>query len=117
MKKTIIQALIGVIIVGLGVYTTYTYVGTINTGGNLILLLLSLLLISLGVYFLIRSGKSDNTVINKGLGVKTNLGNTGLASVLEKNNSLSSRWSKTIEKRDRLKMLEISTAAQTDTKD
>jgi hypothetical protein len=40
----------------------------------------------------------------------------GLEETLEKNNVISSRWSKIIEKRDKLKMLEIAAAAEEENK-
>jgi hypothetical protein len=66
-----------------------------------------------------RAGKSDATVFTRLKNFrKSKMSDSAvLEQVLEKNNNLSDEWGKTIEKRDKLKMLEISTAAAADAGD
>ncbi len=112
MKKIILFAFLGIVLLIAGVYMSYVYVIGIDTGANILLLILALVFLASGVYLLISSGKSDITVLNKGNGKKLDLNVNSFEASLEKNNQLTSKWAKTVEKRDRMKMLEITTAAQ-----
>ncbi len=119
MKLVLLRTALGLILSALGIQTIYIYVEGLNKGTSILLLFLALALIGVGVYFLTKAGKSDATVFTKLKNFRNKRidENAVFEQALEKNNKLTEKWSKTVEKRDRLKMLEISTAAQTQTND
>jgi len=119
MRFIVFQTLVGLILSASGIQTIYIYVTGLDKGTSILLLLLALILIGVGVYLLMRAGKSDASVFTrlKNLrGANVN-DDQAMAQTLEKNNQLTKEWSKTVEKRDKLKMLEVSTAAATETGD
>jgi hypothetical protein len=113
MLKVILKTLLGLLVTGFGFFLAYFYITEAEKGLNALIIIPSIILICVGVYLLIRAGKSDATVIQKAKlqedAVKRD--KAGLEAMLKKNNDLSSQWSKTVDKRDRLKLLEISAAA------
>ena len=119
MKAILLQTIIGLALSISGIQTIYIYITGLDKGTSILLLLLALALIAVGVYFLMRAGKSDASVFTRLKNFRKNktVDAQTLAQTLEKNNELTSKWSKTVEKRDKLKMLEISTAAQAETPD
>lgn len=119
MKAILLQTALGLLLSVSGIQTIYMYVEGLNNGASILLLLLAIVLIAAGVYFLMRAGKSDASVFTRIKIFRKNksVDAQSLAQTLEKNNELTSEWSKTVEKRDKLKMLEISTAAQAETPD
>lgn len=109
----------GVLVSVGGFYMAYVYVKGIDDGSNPILLALSVLVVGLGVFILLRVGKSDATVgimkvdVNKAaLEKEENGGGGGYKSILDRNNAISEEWTKTVEHRDRLKMLEMAESAK-----
>lgn len=118
MKAFFLQTVLGLILSISGIQLAYAYVKGLDQNANILLLFLAIILIGIGAYFLMRAGKSDASVFKKlknfGAGKQNQ---ASLEQVLEKNNQLSNEWAKTVEKRDRLKMLEISTAAATEVTD
>ena len=119
MRFVFLQTFLGLLLSVSGIQTIYVYVSGLDKGTSIFLLLLAFLLIGVGVYFLTKAGKSDATVFTrlKNFRKKKMDDSVALEQVLEKNNQLSQEWGKTIEKRDKLKMLEISTAAAADAGD
>lgn len=108
---------LGILLSVTGFYIAYIYIKNIDNGSNPILLVLSTLVVGVGVYILLRMGKSDATVgvvkeetdkeiLEKGASAATS------KSILERNNELSEEWTKTVEHRDRLKVLEIAEGAK-----
>jgi hypothetical protein len=116
MRAILILTALGLTLSISGIQTIYFYITHLDEGASILFLLLAIVLIGVGIYLLMRAGKSDVTVFTRLKNFRNK--NTGdsqvLAQVLEKNNELTKEWDKTIEKRDRLKMLEISTAAAAD---
>lgn len=111
MVKVILGTLFGILISFGGFYAAYIYLDGIENGSSPFLLLLSALLVGGGVYILLRAGKSNASVIVKVDKTKSGAVNsqeTGFESMLEKNKKLSEDWSKTVEHRDRLKLLQMS---------
>lgn len=112
MIKVISKTFLGLLISGLGFYLAYFYLTEMDKGLTPLILIPSGFLIILGVYLLIRAGKSDVTIVKKPDLNESSTVKKGLADTLIKNNELSSKWAKTVEKRDRLKLLEISAASE-----
>jgi hypothetical protein len=110
MLKVILKTFLGLSISALGFGFGYLYLTKIEESYSLLFLLPAAILVIFGIYILFRAGKSEETVIKKPdmpLNSKE-----GLEEVFNKNNQLSSRWAKTVENRDKLKLLQISTNAQ-----
>ena len=114
----ILQTLGGFTISASGVLLGYLYLTKANLNNPLILIA-AILLFPSGGYLLYRAGKQDDIII-----VKTKkpilleipelqTDDAGLDKTLEKNNALSSQWSKTIEQRDKLRMLELADPGNT----
>jgi hypothetical protein len=111
VKKILIRTVISLIVTVLGLYLIYFALVAIKQEHSPLLYgTVGLILLAFGGYLLITSSKHwfpDNKPETKEPENKR-----GLEGVLEKNNKLSSRYSEIIEKRDKLKMLEISAAAE-----
>ncbi len=112
MIKVISKTFLGLFIAGLGFYLAIFYLTEMDKGLTPLILAPSVLLIILGVYLLMRAGKSDETIVKKPDLPKNATVKEDLADTLLKNSELSSKWAKTVEKRDRLKLLEISAASE-----
>jgi hypothetical protein len=119
MRFVLLKTALGLILSASGIQTIYMYVQGLDKGTSIFLLVLAIILIGAGVYFLMKAGKSDATVFTrlKNFRKKKIDGSEVLEQALEKNSKLTEKWGKTIEKRDRLKMLEISTAAASEVND
>ena len=112
MSKVILQSFLGILFSFAGVYLLYLYILSIDSGGSLLFLILSLLLIAAGVFFFIRAGKIENIyTANVPKGVLASENKADAAKRLAKNNELLGDWKKTNETKDRLRMLEISASA------
>jgi len=111
MLSVILKTLLGLLISALGFFLGYFYLSEMEKGCTPLLLVPAFFLICLGVYILIKAGNSEETVIKKS-DMSLAKDKAGLVDVFNKNNALSSKWAKTVEKRDRLKLLEISGAAE-----
>lgn len=84
-----------------------------DNGWTPLLLIPAIFLIILGGYLLMRAGKSEEMVIKKPDALSSeDIAKEGLEEVFNKNNQLSSKWAKTVEKRDKLKLLQISSSAE-----
>jgi len=116
MKLVFLRTVLGLLFSVSGIQAIYVYISGLDKGASILILILALFLIGIGVYFLTKAGKSDATVFTKLNNFrKKRVDETQvLEQALEKNNQLTEKWGKTVEKRDRLKMLEISTAAAAD---
>ncbi|HSW96940.1 MAG TPA: DUF308 domain-containing protein [Candidatus Saccharimonadales bacterium] len=116
MRRVLIESALGIIFVFSGIFLIYNYLANAETRSNVLLLIASIFCTIIGVYCLYRGGKSDVTVNLKKEHSKENERavnqNSGFGSVLQKNNDLLNQWNKTMAKRDKMKMLEISGAAE-----
>lgn len=99
------QVFFGLLLASSGFYLAYYYVVGIDIGRSPLLLVLSCILIGVGVYYLLRAGKSDDTVVAK---VNKTTAMKGDGKALKRNNELVKQWKKTMDQRDRLKLLEMS---------
>lgn len=110
MKKILTEIILGFLCILLGMYVGYIYLSGLTNGGNLLLFCLSIVFIGIGIFFLIRSGKSDDTVIAKP-DITTSINDDVTVqsnSLLKRNSDLISQWRKTDEQKNRLKILQIS---------
>jgi hypothetical protein len=119
MFRAILKTLFSLSVSGSGLYTAYIYVSGLNSGSSPILLALSAALVTAGVYLLVRIGSSNATAA-----VMTNSDTSdivkgplvtdkeGLASTLAKNNKLVGQWADANTQKDKMRLLEISAAAE-----
>ena len=118
MLRIYLFTFVGLAILFAGLYITFGFITSIVDGGNIWLLIISLPLIGVGAFILLRAGKSDATVVKKNLYDSTFLDGKpstdkkGLESTLEKNSALTDQFAKTNEARTRLKLLQASAEAQ-----
>ena len=107
-----IRTILGLLSAFSGASLAFAYLIGIDQNISILLLLISIPLIVVGIYLLFKAGKSDVTVVKMPdkttSEVAENKKKAGLAEILLKNNQTTAKWAKTVEKRDRLKMLEIS---------
>jgi hypothetical protein len=95
-------------------YMAYYYVSNINTVSPLIFVL-SLVIAVAGIMLLIRVGESGKTIMVdfREENIKESQFETGKKeNFLEKNAKISAEWTRTVEKKDKLKTLEIAAAAE-----
>ncbi len=113
MGKVLLKTCGGLFLAAAGFYIMYLYLKSLDTGSNPLLLLLSIALVSVGIFFLLRAAKSNDTVIAKPQATNEVAASTapkrGFADMLKRNNELTSQWSKTSALRDKLKVIQIST--------
>ncbi|HWY80089.1 MAG TPA: hypothetical protein VNW29_07065 [Candidatus Sulfotelmatobacter sp.] len=110
MFKTIIQTVAGIVFIFGGISIIYVFIINLNTNANLFFLALSIFFLCGGIYFFIKAGKSDSTVISRVPPMKSTLfeEKSGLSERLAKNNEIMGNWKKVNETKDRLRMIEIS---------
>lgn len=111
MLKIIAKTFLGLILSGTGFFLAFYYLIEMENGMTFLILIPAIVLIIVGAYLLLRAGKSDATVTKK-LNIVNKVSKDGLVNVLNKNSELTSEWAKTVEKRDRLKLLQISSAEE-----
>jgi hypothetical protein len=116
--KAAFITLIGLIIASIGIYILYYYVANLENT-NFLILILSLAIISFGVFIIVKVGKSGETIfvdfgrvkIKDEKNIMENKEN-----FIDRNAKLSGDWAKTVEKRDKLKSLKIAAAAEEENK-
>lgn len=109
MKKVLLFTLLGfgIFLAGIGVAFIY-FQGSQSGTSSPFLLIPAIALGGVGVFFLFKAGRIDTQkVIFKDSITKEPDG------LITKNNKLVAEWNKTNEARDRLKMIEVTSAAQT----
>lgn len=108
MKKLAILTFSGLACGAIGIFIGYLFLKSINSGANIIFLILSLIFLIISIiclYLVTNPRKSKVTPIADPEKI-----NAQTASIIEQNNSVMTQWSKTIETRDRLKILKIAGA-------
>lgn len=118
--KMFLLSLSGLTLTMGGIYVMYTYILGIDADANIVFLILSLVLIGGGVFLLILAGKSDTLILNRvskpeidtEAVIKIPVKSEGLANKIEENNKMLQDWKKTNETKERLRMLEMSAAAE-----
>jgi len=112
--KIILKTLLGLAVSLAGLYLAYYYVSNLDTSSFLIIIF-SLVLIIVGIALLLRIGKSGETIMANFQ--RTNLNENKSESenkenFIEKNARISNEWVKSVEKKDKLRTLEIAAAAE-----
>jgi len=114
MLKEVGQSFLGVILVLGGVYLLYLFISSLNKQENILFLGLFFLLVSGGVFLLIRAGKSDTVILKRTAPdviddvQSLTFGKEKLSNQLAKNNQMLAEWTKTNNTKTMMKMLEIS---------
>jgi hypothetical protein len=114
MFKVILETFLGLISSITGFYVAYLYLKSLNDSGQHLLLVIALPLIGMGIWFLVQAGKSGKTV---GLASESEVPHLApdagkFESILQKNDDLAKEWGQTVDKRDKLRVLEIAAAAE-----
>lgn len=113
--RIVFITLLGLILSASGFYVAYLYIKGVNDNTSSPLLLLpSIVLVGLGIFLLLRAGKSNATIPSL-VGVEEvpeNKNKEGFESLLNRNNELSEEWSKTVDDRDKLQILQIAAKAE-----
>ena len=119
MLRVIFNSFLGILATVAGFYLAYLYLESLNQTGRPLYLLLSLPLIISGIILLVRTSRSDESLVistfqgTESQTEKPENQNTGsLGNIMEKNNQLLNEWTKQSEKRDKMKILEIAAAAE-----
>lgn len=108
MKKMLAQLLGGLLLLAGGLYIGYLYMVSLNNGGNIPFLIVSILLIGISIFFLIKASNSDNTVIAKPRITDAAPVQADSSNILLKNSQLINDWRKTNDTQNRLKVLQMS---------
>ena len=115
MLKVIALTMFGLLTGISGIYIGYLFLKSLNQNGNFLFLAGSLLLVGVSVFILLRAGKYGDSIVIRGsaFDIKDQALNTDQAQMtLEKNNQLSKDWGKTLDQRNKLRMLQISANAE-----
>jgi hypothetical protein len=119
MFARIAKILLGFLLTISGFAIDYIYITTIDKGANPILLPISFLLVGIGIFVLMRAGKTDSIISLRTQEPQkedttaeptTNL--TWLETTLQRNNEMTSEWQKRNSMRDKMKMVELAAEAK-----
>jgi hypothetical protein len=122
MIKVIWQMLLGFLLIDGGFYLGFLFIRGEQNGGSPFFLIISIPIIALGAFFIIRAAKADDVVIArkdksiKEITLPGALGKEGFGKVLKRNDELNARWTKTNETRDKLKMAQVRAAEENEPK-
>lgn len=103
MKKMIAGAIVGILIIILGITVWYFYMTTFLEEGNHILFPLSLIQIGVGVYILFRASKASEPVVTD-TEIRPIVHEEAL-NVIERNKELMQEYDKNAVFKDKLKMV------------
>lgn len=112
MRKLLLNIFLGFALAGAGIFTGYLFLKTLNDLPNWLFLLATLILLGGGIYFLLKAGKADDSVISKPTLTGKNPDAIHPLSVIEMNSQIAKEWNRTLDTRDRLKLLEAAGAAE-----
>jgi biopolymer transport protein ExbB/TolQ len=110
MVMVLLKTFLGIILLIAGFGLAYFYLSNINNGASGLLLIPAFLIVIVGVVILARAGKSAEKVIMNQKDtpeIQHNASQNG--SILQKNNEMTQEWSKSLETRDKLRLLEMTT--------
>ncbi len=114
MKKVLLFTFLGFTLFAGGIGVAFFYFQGANDGTRSALLLIpSFLLGGAGAFFLFKAGRIDTqkVVFKENQEASAGISTDGL---ITKNNKLVEEWNKTNEKRDKLKMIELSANEQSE---
>lgn len=119
MIRVICLVLLGLSFIALAVYLIYVSSQDTGNGRYFFLIGFSFFILILGVFILIYAGKLNNAIFDTMGKIRPELWKRGdkkdargSSSLLERNNELLEDWTKTLERRDKMKLLKISEAAR-----
>lgn len=110
MKRIIIGTFSGLLLSLAGGFFLYLFIASLNTSANMFFFILMLLFLGGGIYILLRTSKNPNIIVPEDQLPPPS--STQPGSLLQKQNNIVAEWRKTMENRDRLKLLEISAKAE-----
>ena|ERR1051326_5210382 len=117
MLIVLTQTIAGLFFCGAGIYAGYLYLAALDEGNNFLLLGGTIISFCIGVYFLFKAGRAGENVVLKGsIKELQNQHNQhpelNAQTILERNNALSDEWGKTLDQRNKLKILQIAANAE-----
>jgi len=108
--KLILGAFLGLFLIACAIATAFFYLTGLADGSSPLLFVLSIVLVSAGVYILYRAGRININQANIKVDQPVNKAKT--INPLERNSQLIAEYAKTSEAADRLKVLEMSAKAE-----
>ena len=111
MIRLIGQIFLGILLLFAGIYVGYLYLKSLDSGNNVLLLIVTLVCMTVGIFSLYKAAKNEEKIISPVVDIPKP-SSSELEERLEKNNTITSEWSKTQEQRDRLKLLELAENAK-----
>jgi hypothetical protein len=118
MLRVIFNSILGILTTVAGFYLGYLYLKSLRETGQPLLLLLAFPLIIFGIVLLVRTSRSDESLVIATYqeDLKPNSPETDVTekvgNIMEKNNQILNDWIKESEKRDKMKILEIAAAEE-----
>ena len=112
MKKLLLEIFLGLLGIFGGIYLGYMYLKSLDQNSNPLFLVLSIVLLGIGIFFLLRTSKSDASVIAKMKDPIAPTQKAGLENIVKRNNDLSNEWGKTLESKTRLQTLELAASSE-----
>ena len=104
--QVLLKTLLGLVLCFLSIFLGYLFLDGLQNGGSPLFLFAAIVLMGVGVFCLVKAGKSDATVMMK-IKSEPMVQKEG-QTLLDKNNALLGDWKKTADARDRLKVLEAA---------
>jgi hypothetical protein len=113
MLQVMLKTFLGIFLLIGGFGLGYFYLTNIDNGSSALLLIPALGSVIAGIFLLMRAGKSDATVMQVPKGLDENKSETTQKSnLLEKNNAMTQQWLKSVETRDKMRLLEMAANAE-----
>lgn len=105
MVKMVIGALVGVIIIVLGIYVWYVYMTTFLEEGKHILFALSIIQIGIGIYILFwASHSNDQKIVATEIGVSSQT-EQKFGTMIERNNQMMVEYNATADMKDKMSLI------------
>lgn len=108
MGKVILGALLGLFVTGIGLTLSFAYLLWMEDGGNILLLPAGIVLFAVGIFLLFKFGRID--VFKPKF--KESTAQAAGGGVLQRNSKIISEWNQTEDKKEKLKLLKMASAAE-----
>lgn len=105
MVKRGILTLLGCFLLGFSILLGYFYFNSLNDNGNLLFFALALVVMAGSVFSLFKATKED---ITPDAAIVSPVAGNETGGMVKQNNDLSANWAKTIDTRNKLKVLGMS---------
>jgi len=112
MLKVLLNTIVGIGLFIGGFGLAYYYLANIDNGDSGLLLIPAFGMVIASVFMFMRAGKSDETVILNKQTAETQNSAPKQGDLLKKNSQITQEWMKSVEKRDKMRMLEIASNAE-----